>query len=91
MEWKLVIFAFGLHLVITLSGFVIIPKEPPMFGMGMIPGPLALFSGIGIPAFAALCIGIGVFRKSKLRKGFNTAFFFLGSMIIWIVTFMLFY
>ncbi len=91
MEWKLVIFAFGLHLVITIGGFVLIPKEPPVFGMGMIPGPLALFSGIGIPAVAAFSIGIGVFRKSKMRKGLNTAFFFFGSMIIWIVAFILFY
>ena len=91
MEWKLQLIAFALYLVIIIGGFVLIPKETPMFGMGMIPGPLALFSGFGLPIIGALGIGIAVFRKSEIRKGINRAFFFVGSIIVWVLAFVLFY
>jgi len=91
MKWKLQLIAFALYLVIIIGGFVLIPKEPPMFGMGMIPGPLALFGGFGLPIIAALGIGIAVFRKSEMRKGINTAFFFIGSTIVWVFAFVLFH
>jgi hypothetical protein len=58
MEWKLQLIAFALYLLIVTGGFVLIPKEPPMFGMGMIPEPLALLCGFGLPLIAALAIGI---------------------------------
>jgi hypothetical protein len=91
MEWKLHIIAFALYLVIIIGGFVLIPKEPPMFGMGMIPGPVALFSVFGLPMIAALGISFIVFRKSEIRKGINTAFFFVGSIIAWVLAFVLFH
>ncbi len=53
-----------------------------MFGMGMIPGPLALFSGFGLPMIATLGISVAVFRKSEFRKIINTAFYFVGSVIV---------
>jgi hypothetical protein len=77
MEWKLQLIAFALYLLIVTGGFVLIPKEPPMFGMGMIPGPLALLSGFGLPLIAALAIGIVLCRKTMARKGVNTAIFSL--------------
>jgi len=91
MEWKPQLIAFALYLAIIISGFGLIPKEPPMFGMGMIPGPLALFSGFGLPIIAALAIGFGLHRKLETRKAFNTAFFFVGSIIVWVLAFVLFY
>ena len=89
MEWKLQLNAFALYLVIVIGGFVLIPKEPPVFGMGMIPGPLALFSGFGLPMIATLGISVAVFRKSEIRKRVNTAIFFLGSILIWVFAFVL--
>ena len=62
-----------------------------MFGMGMIPGPLALFSGFGLPMIATLGISVGVFRKSEIRKRVNTAIFFLGSLFLWVLAFVLIY
>jgi len=62
-----------------------------MFGMGMIPGPLALFSRIGLPIIAALGISVAVFRKSEICKGINAAIFFLGSIIVWFSAFILFH
>ena len=91
MEWKLHLIAFVLYLIIILGGFVFIPKEPPMFGMGMIPGPLALFSGFGLPMIAALGVSFTVFRKSEIRKGINTVFFLVGSIIVWVLAFVLFH
>ena len=91
MEWKLQLAAFALYLAIIIGGFALIPKEPPMFGMGMIPGPLTLFGGFGLPIIAALGIGIAVFRKSEIRKVINRAFFFVGSIIVWVFAFVLFY
>ncbi len=61
-----------------------------MFGMGMIPGPLALFGRIGLPLFAALAISVVVFKKSDKAKGINTAFFFIGSIMVWLSAFILF-
>ena len=89
MEWKLQLIAFALYLVIIIGGFVLIPKEPPLFGMGMIPGPLALSSGFGLPTVAALAIGVALFRKLEIRKGINTAFFFVGTIILWVLAFVL--
>ncbi|MBW2428125.1 MAG: hypothetical protein JRF56_04145 [Deltaproteobacteria bacterium] len=91
MEWKLQLIALVLYLSIIMAGFVLIPREPPMFGMGMIPGPLALFSRIGLPMIAALGISVAVFRKSEIGKGINTAFFFVGSIFIWVLAFVLLY
>jgi hypothetical protein len=62
-----------------------------MFGMGMIPGPLALFSAFGLPIIAALVIGVALFRKLEIRKGINMAFFFVGSAIAWVLAFVLFH
>ena len=89
MKWKLQLIAFGSYLVVIIGGFALIPKEPPMFGMGMIPGPLALFSGFGLPMIATLGISVAVFRKSEFRKTINTAFFFVGSVIVWVLAFVL--
>jgi hypothetical protein len=58
--------------------------------MGMIPGPLALLSGFGLPIIAALAIGAALFRKLETRKGINAAFFFVGSIILWVLAFVLF-
>ncbi len=91
MKWKHQLFALTLYLAIIIGGFKFIPKEPPLFGMGMIPGPLALFSGFGLPIIVALGIGVAVFRKSEARKGINAAFFLVGSIIIWGIAFFLFY
>ena len=91
MEWKLQLIAFTLYLLLIIAGFVLIPKEAPLFGMGMIPGPSALFSAIGLPMIAAVGISVIVFRKSELRKGLNTAFFFIGSIIVWVIAFILFH
>ena len=91
MGWKLQLIALVLYLFIIIIGFVLIPREPPMFGMGMIPGPLALFSGFGLPIIAALAIGVALFRKLEIRKGINTAFFLLGSIIVWLSAFILFH
>lgn len=91
MAWKLQLIAFALYLAIIIGGFVLIPKEPPMFGMGMIAGPLALFSGFVLPMIAALGISVTVFRKSKIRKGINTVFFFICSIISWVIAFVLLY
>ncbi len=90
MEWKLQLIAFALYLVIIIGGFVLIPEEPPLFGMGMIPGPLALFSGFGLPTVAALAIGVTLFRKLEIHKGINIAFFFVGAIIFWVIAFVLF-
>jgi hypothetical protein len=62
-----------------------------MFGMGMIPGPLALFSRIGLPIIDSLGISVAVFRKSEIRKGINTALFLLGSIIVWFSALILFH
>jgi hypothetical protein len=91
MGWKLQLIALVLYLSIIIAGFVIIPREPPMFGMGMIPGSLALFSRFGLPMIAALGISVAVFRKSEIRKGINTAFFFVVSIIVWLSAFILFH
>lgn len=91
MEWRLQLIAFTLYLAIVIGGFVLIPQEPPMYGMGMIPGPLALFSGFGLPIIAAIGIGIVVFRKSEIHKGINRAFFLIGAIIVWVFVFVLFY
>jgi len=91
MEWKLQLIALVLYLSIIIAGFVLIPREPPLFGMGMIPGPLALFGRIGLPMVAALGISVAVFRKSEMRKGINTAFFFVGSIIVWLSALLLFH
>ena len=62
-----------------------------MFGMGMIPGPLALFSAFILPMIAAFGIGVAVFRKSETRKAINTAVFLIGSIIVWVFAFILFH
>ena len=90
MEWKSQLIALILYLGIIIAGFVLLPKEPLLFGMGMIPGPLALFSGIGLPLTAAIGISIVVFRKSEIRKGVNTGFFLFISIIFWVSAFILF-
>ncbi len=89
MEWKLQLVALVLYVAITIGGFVLIPKEPPMFGMGMIPGPLALISAFGLPMVSLFAISVVVHRKSKDRKGINTAFFFICSIISWLSAFVL--
>lgn len=91
MQWKLQIIAFVSYLVTIIGGFALIPKEPALFGMGMIPGPLALFSGFGLPMIAALSIGMVLLRNIDRRKGINALVFGGGSIIIWALTFGLFY
>jgi hypothetical protein len=81
----------GFYLAVITAGFVLIPKEPAMFGMGLIPGPFALFSGFGFPIIASIGIGFVVFGKSVVRKGINTVFFLFNSIIIWLIAFILFY
>ena len=90
MEWKLQLIAFALYLVMIIGGFLLIPKEPLMFGMVMIPGPLDFFSRFGLPMLATIGIGVAVFRKSKFRKRSKTAIFFVGSIFVWVLAFVLF-
>jgi hypothetical protein len=91
VKWKLQLYALVLYMAAILIGFLLIPKEPAMYGMGMIPGPLALFSGFGLPVISSFGIGVAVYRRSKPYEKINTAFFFGCSIIIWLITFALFY
>jgi hypothetical protein len=84
MEWKLQLFSTALYLFIILCGLVFIPREPPLFGMGMIPGPLAILRALGLPLISSGGISIAVYRKSRARKVGNTVFFFVCSIILWI-------
>ena len=85
MEWKLLLFSIGIYLVIIICGFTFIPREPLLFGMGMIPGPLALLRALGLPLISSSGISLAVYRKSPARKVGNTVFFFACSIIFWIL------
>ncbi len=91
MEWKLQFSAWASYLGVVAAGFALIPREPPLFGMGMVPGPMALLGRIGLPAVAAIGLGLWVFRRSKTRKGMNTAAFFAGSIVVWASALVLFH
>jgi hypothetical protein len=90
VEWKLQFSALASYLGVVAAGFVLIPREPPPFGMDMVPGPTALLGRIGLPAVAAIGTGLWVFRRSKTRKGMNAAAFFAGSIVVWASALVLF-
>jgi hypothetical protein len=83
MEWKLLASALIAFLAVLLCGFLFIPVEPPLFGMGMVPGPLALLRTLGVPGVASVGMGIVVYRRANARKKSNTALFWGLSVILW--------
>ena len=91
MNLKLQLFALVLYLGFILCGFVLIPKEPPLFGMGMIPGTMALFSRFGLPLILSFGISVAVYQRSRAHNGINVAFFFVCSILVWMLTFVLFH
>jgi hypothetical protein len=54
-----------------------------MFGMGMIPGPLAVLRAFGVPVTASAGMGVVVYRRARARKKTNTALFSVLSIIGW--------
>jgi hypothetical protein len=84
MEWKLLLFSTGMYLVIIMCGFAFIPREPPLFGMGMIPGPLAILRALGLPLISSLGISIAVYLKARTRRIGNSLVFFACSIIVWL-------
>lgn len=86
MDWKLQLRSTVLYFAIVLCGFVFIPTEPPLFGMGLIPGTRAILRAFGVPLVASLGIGVVVYRKARSRRLGNAAFFLLCSFILWAVT-----
>jgi hypothetical protein len=84
MEWKLLLFSIGMYLVIIICGFAFIPREPLLFGMGMIPGPLAILRALGLPLISSLGISIVIYLKARTRRMGNALVFFACSIIVWL-------
>ena len=87
VDLKRQLIASGCYLVIIISGFRFIPKEPPPFGMALIPGPLALFSAFGLPLLASVGIGTWIYFTSSRHKGINITVFLLSSLLLWSIAF----
>lgn len=85
VDWKLQLLSTVLYFVVVLCGFMFIPTEPPLFGMGLIPGTRAILRAFGVPLVASLGISVVVHRKARSRKTVNAAFFLLCSIILWAV------
>jgi hypothetical protein len=89
MAWKLQLFTLIAYLILILGGFKLLPREPAMFGMGMVPGGMTLFSTIGLPVLLSIGFSIWVYKQAPIRKIPNTLLFVAGSMIVWLCTFLL--
>lgn len=84
MAWKLQLFSLIAYLILILGGFKLLPREPAMFGMGMVPGGMALFSTIGLPLLLSIGFSIWIYKQVPIRKVPNTLLFVAGSMVVWV-------
>jgi hypothetical protein len=80
MDIKLQITSLALYLSIVVGGFALIPKGPPLFGMGMVPGTLVVLSRFGLPLILSMGMSFAVYRRSRVRRGIQAGFFFAGFL-----------
>lgn len=89
MAWKVQLYSIAAYLILIIAGFKLLPREPALFGMGMVPGGMALFSVIGLPILLSIGFSIFVYKQAPIRKVPNTLLFVAGSMVAWLFAFLI--
>lgn len=91
MNFRLITGALTGFLLLVLAGFAFIPREPALFGMGPVPGPLALFALLGLPLLAMLVLGSVVYRRATSRRAGHVLVFAGTACVTWLLALVLYH